>query len=217
MINLVIFDLDGVLLDSESLYKQLNFELFQKLGVDITHDEYNSFIGIHAESMWGYIKEKGNMSQSVQELIVMEREAKYQGLLNADLIPNPGLMSLLEGVKESGRKLAIASSGLQKNVDVILTRLEVKDYFEAIISGDMVENGKPAPDIFLKAAAEANTAPEHCLVIEDSRNGTLAAKAAGMTCVGYVNEGSGPQDLSKADAIVSNLTDQTLSTLIHQP
>jgi HAD superfamily hydrolase (TIGR01509 family) len=212
--KLVIFDLDGVLLDSESLYKQLNFQLFDDLGVHITHEEYNSFIGIHAEHMWGCIKDKGDLSQSVQELIVMEREAKYNGLLESELIPNEGLYELLDLIKSEDIKLAIASSGLQKNVDVILTKLKVKDYFGKIVSGDMVENGKPAPDIFLLAASHFEIAPEHCLVIEDSRNGTLAAKAAGMTCFGYINEGSGPQDLSKADVIVEELSDERLSDQI---
>lgn len=215
LINLVIFDLDGVLLDSETLYKQVNFELFEKLGVDITPEEYHSFIGIHAEHMWGYIREKGALDTSVEELIVMEREAKYQALKLTDLTPNNGLNELLDIIKSSGKKLAIASSGLQKNVNMILTRLGVQDEFQTVISGNMVVHGKPAPDIFLKAASELNIAPGNCLVIEDSRNGTIAAKAAGMTCVGYINKGSGPQDLTGADLIISDLTDNHLLSLIN--
>ena len=191
----------------------MNFELFDQLGAPITDEEYNSFIGIHAELMWGYIKKKGTLEQDVHDLIALEKEAKFQTLSSGELTPNPGLFELLDLIKEQGLSCSIASSGLMKNIKVILPNLGVEDYFEYIVSGEMVTNGKPAPDIFLKSAKPFNVAPEHCLVIEDSRNGTLAAKAAGMTCVGYINEGSGPQDLSKADLIVDSLTDPELMGL----
>ena len=206
MIDLVIFDLDGVLLDSESLYRTMNFRLFEELGAPITEKEYDTFIGIHAELMWGYIKEKGNLSQSVQELINLEKEAKYETLSSQTLTPNPGLMDLLEFIKSQNIPMCIASSGLMKNIKVILPSLGVDSYFTHIVSGEMVENGKPAPDIFLQAAAHFDVDPTMALVIEDSRNGTIAAKAAYMTCVGYRNEGSGPQDLSKADFVIDSLT-----------
>lgn len=192
----------------------MNFELFEQLGAPITDKEYNTFIGIHAELMWGYIKEKGNLEQDVHDLIALEKEAKFQTLSSRELTPNPGLFELLDLIKERGLSCSIASSGLMKNIKVILPNLGVEDYFEYIVSGEMVTNGKPAPDIFLKSAEPFGVAPKHCLVIEDSRNGTLAAKAAGMTCVGYINEGSGPQDLSKADLIVDSLTDPELLKLI---
>ena len=210
----IIFDLDGVLLDSESLYKKMNFELFDRLGAPITDEEYNTFIGIQAELMWGYIKEKGALEEDVHDLIALEKEAKFETLNSRELIPNPGLFDLLDFIKEQGLTCSIASSGLMKNIKVILPNLGVEDYFGYIVSGEMVTNGKPAPDIFLKSAEPFDVAPEHCLVIEDSRNGTLAAKAAGMTCVGYINEGSGPQDLSKADIIVDSLTAPELMDLI---
>ena len=110
--------------------------------------------------------------------------------------------------------MAIASSGLMKNINLILSKLNVESYFSHIVSGEMPKKGKPAPDIFLLAASHFNLSPENCLVIEDSRNGTLAAKAAGMTCVGYINEGSGNQDLSYADLVVDTLIDPQLLSLI---
>ena len=214
--DLIIFDLDGVLLDSETLYRTMNFRLFDELGAPITEEEYDTFIGIHAELMWGYIKEKGNLSQSVQELITLEKEAKYETLSSETLTPNPGLFDLLDFIKSQNIPMCIASSGLMKNIQVILPSLGVDSYFGHIVSGEMVKNGKPAPDIFLQAATHFDVNPENTLVIEDSRNGTLAAKAAGMTCVGYRNEGSGPQDLTKANFIVDSLTDPKLWETIQQ-
>lgn len=214
MINLVIFDLDGVLLDSESLYRAINFQFFAELGVEITAEEYQSFIGISGEKMWGYISEKGRLTHSVSELRQDEKERKYQGLATSKLTPNPGLITLLENIKNRNIPMAIASSGLMKNIQLILQKLEVQKYFDHIVSGEMPKHGKPAPDIFLLAAAHFQIAPKNCLVIEDSRNGVLAAKAAGMTCVGYINKGSGNQDLSVADLIVESLHDERLQTLI---
>lgn len=215
MIQLVIFDLDGVLLDSESLYKRVNFQLFSDLGVKITDEEYNSFIGISGAKMWDYIKKKGSLAQSIEELRVLERERKFEGLSSEVLIPNPGLLDLLKELRGKTIPCAIASSGLMKNIRLILSKLNVESYFSHIVSGEMPEKGKPAPDIFLLAAKHYRIEPENCLVIEDSRNGVLAAKAAGMTCVGYVNEGSGNQDLSKADLIVGSLIEIDLIQITH--
>lgn len=214
MTKLVIFDLDGVLLDSESMYKKINFDFFLDLGVEITDKEYNSFIGISGEKMWGYIKEKGNLSQSISELRSEEKERKYQGLANNNLSSNPGLNNLLRFITSKQIPMAIASSGLMKNIKLILKKLSVERYFDYLVSGEMPKNGKPAPDIFLLAAEYFSKNPKNCIVIEDSRNGVLAAKAAGMKCIGYINEGSGNQDLSKADLITDSLFDSELLKLI---
>ncbi|GAB5410447.1 MAG: HAD family hydrolase [Balneolaceae bacterium] len=213
MIDLVIFDLDGVLLDSESIYKTVNMNLFSELGAHITDEEYNSFIGISGDKMWGYIKEKAGLTQSIPELRAKERESKFKGLSEYELIPNEGLIQLLDHIKRKQTPICIASSGLMKNINLILSKLEVIDYFAHIVSGEMPKHGKPSPDIFLMAASHFDISPEHCLVIEDSRNGTLAAKAAGMTCVGYINPGSGNQDLSRADFTVRSLLDSQILDL----
>lgn len=215
MIQLVIFDLDGVLLDSESLYKRVNFRLFSDLDVEITDEEYNSFIGISGAKMWGYIKNKGSLNQSIEELRVLERERKFEGLSSETLIPNPGLLDLLNELKKRDVPCAIASSGLMKNIRLILSKLGVESYFSHIVSGEMPKNGKPAPDIFLLAADHYGINPESCMVIEDSRNGVLAAKAAGMMCVGYINEGSGNQDLSRADLVIDSLVDPEVKRIFN--
>ncbi len=214
MTELVIFDLDGVLLDSETLYKKVNFEFFHDLGVEITDEEYNSFIGISGDKMWGYITEKATLTQPIPDLRAEEKERKYQGLYENELTPNDGLMNLLDSIKAKGIPMAIASSGLMKNIKLILNKLGVENYFDYIVSGEMPKNGKPAPDIFLLAADYFNIDSNSCLVIEDSRNGVIAAKAAGMTCIGYINIGSGNQDLSKADLVIDSLSDQNIFKLL---
>jgi len=212
--ELVIFDMDGVLLDSESLYWKVNFKFFDDLGVDITHDEYNSFIGISGRKMWSYIKEKGNLPQSISSLIIEEKQRKYDALAREDLMPNNGLYKLLEYLKAEEIDCCIASSGLMKNIQLILNKLKVAEHFSHIVSGEMVTNGKPSPDIFLQAAKHFSKNASDCVVIEDSRNGVEAAKSARMSCVGYINQGSGNQDLSKADLIIDSLIDQRLFEFI---
>lgn len=203
-----------MLLDSETLYKEVNFKLFYDLGVEITDEEYHSFIGISGDKMWSYIKEKGNLSQDIPELRAIERERKFAGLSQSKLTPNPGLIELLKRLESRKIPRVIASSGLMKNIELILSELKVGHYFSVIVSGEMPERGKPAPDIFLMAASKAKTEPKDCIVVEDSSNGIIAAKAAGMKCVGYINKGSGKQDLSKADLIISDLMDEKLVELI---
>ena len=210
MKKLIIFDLDGVLLDSESLYKKVNFRFFHDLGVEITDDEYNSFIGISGDKMWGYIKEKGRLKQSISNLRAEEKERKFDGLYENELISNPGLSELLNFIQSKGIPMAIASSGLMKNIQLILKKLKVDSYFDHIVSGEMPKHGKPAPDIFLLTANHFQIEPTDCLVIEDSKNGVLAAKSAGMTCIGYLNIGSGNQDLTEADIITDSLLDPEL-------
>ena len=214
MTKLFIFDLDGVLLDSETLYRKINFELFEDLGAEITNEEYNSFIGISGEKMWDYIKAKGDLHQSIPELRALERERKFEGLTQNELISNKGLLELLDKLKSLDIPCAIASSGLMKNIKLILSKLNVEAYFSYIVSGEMPERGKPAPDIFLLAAEYFGVDSKDCIVMEDSRNGTLAAKAAEMKCIGYINPGSGDQDLSKADIVVESLTDPQVFKLI---
>jgi len=124
------------------------------------------------------------------------------------------VIDFLDLVKQRGYTIAIASSGLKKNIDLILQKLNIVEYFDLIVSGEQVIKGKPEPDIFLTISEHYHINPNDCIVIEDSKNGVLAAKAAGMYCVGYYNPGSGKQDLSKADLIINHFNDPRLYDLL---
>lgn len=202
--------MDGVLLDSEKLYMDMNQTFFKKLGAEISIDEHQTFVGISATKMWTYIKDKFNLSHSVDELKELEKELKHSTLKEANLVPTFGVVDFLAFLKENGYTITIASSGLRKNIDLILQKLEIEKYFDLIVSGEQVVKGKPEPDIFLKVADYYNRQPNDCIVIEDSTNGVLAAKAANMFCIGFYNPNSGNQDLTKADIIIDNFKDQEL-------
>lgn len=206
--------MDGVLVDSEPLYLDVNQFFFKQNGFEINVEEYKSFIGISATKMWSYIKEKFNLTQTNEELKELEKERKYEKLKETDLVPTAGVVDFLEILKKNDYILTIASSAMRKNIDLILDKLDIKKYFDFIVSGEDVTRGKPNPDIFLKVANHYDKLPTDCIVIEDSTNGVLAAKSAGMFCIGYNNPNSGKQDLSKADLIVDNFNDKKLFDVI---
>ena len=126
---------------------------------------------------------------------------------NEKLEPVTGIPGLLAEIKDAGLKLGLASSSGRDFIEIVLTKLDILDYFDVIVSGEEVEKSKPDPDIFLKTAGNLGVNPEDCLVIEDSRHGVKAAILAGMKCIGFRNPNSGTHDLSLADAVVHSITD----------
>ena len=127
-------------------------------------------------------------------------------ILDSDIITKPvtGIKELMDDLKSFNFKLSVASSSAKDNINFVLEKLKIKDNFEFIISGEDVVNGKPFPDIFLKVSDFFNISPEKCFVIEDSVNGIKAANSAGMNSIGFINDGTNTQDLSKADIIINN-------------
>ena len=192
----------------------MNQIFFKKLGADISIAEHQTFIGISATKMWTYVKDKFNLSHSIDELKELEKELKHTTLKETNLVPTFGVLDFLEFLKQKDYIVTIASSGLKKNIELILQKLDIVKYFDFIVSGEQVQKGKPEPDIFLRVADHYNRHPKDCIVIEDSTNGVLAAKAANMFCIGYYNPNSGNQDLSKADTVIDNFKDQNLFDII---
>ena len=207
---LIIFDVDGVLLNSEKLYLEKNQQWFKELGIVLPINEHIKFIGASATLFWNHIKATNKLDIDVNEYIKKERELKYQALLTEELTPTPGLIAFLEKIRAKNYVCAIASSGQRMNINLILNKLRLTHYFDFIVSGEDVQHGKPNPDIFLKVSKQYQQPPANCWVIEDSYNGVTAAKRAGMHCLGYKNPDSGTQDLSKATYIFDSFTDEQL-------
>ncbi|RYZ00443.1 MAG: HAD family phosphatase [Chitinophagaceae bacterium] len=200
----VLFDMDGVLVNSEPLYWEMNRAFFRELGGEVSFEEYGAFIGISATTMWQTLKNRFGWEQPIESLKAAERDRKHAALSAAPLSPIAGIPHLLAQLRREGYRVGLASSSLRRNIDLVLDRLAIAASFDTIVSGEEVLHGKPAPDIFLEAARRVGADAADCLVIEDSRNGVAAAKAAGMCCVGYQNPSSGPQDLSAADLVIDD-------------
>jgi HAD superfamily hydrolase (TIGR01509 family) len=137
-------------------------------------------------------------------------------ILDSELITKPinGIESLLHQFREKNYKLSVASSSAKANINFVLEKLNLKKYFDFVISGEEVANGKPAPDIFLKVAERFNIENENCIVIEDSTNGVKAASSAGMKSVGFKNNNSNFQDLTGADIVVQSFEGADLNKII---
>ena len=201
----VIFDMDGVILDSEPIYYQIETKFFRNLGISISDEEYHTFVGLSMIEMWRRIKNNHNLKEVIGALVKSNNKVVFQYFSNSEnLQPTPFLEQFIQNLLEKNIKLAVASSSSKKLIKVILEKLMLKKYFEICVSGNEVKNGKPAPDVFLHTANLMKVIPKECLVIEDSTNGVKAAKSAGMKCVGFQNFNSGNQDLSDADMIISS-------------
>ena len=197
--------MDGVIIDSEPVHQQLEIEMFQDLGLQISDEEHNSYVGTSAMDMWNQIKEKHVLNKSPEELLLYGRK-RYWEALNGGRVPLvAGALQLIEAVHGAGFMIQVASSATRPTVDKVLEYFKLENYFVHRIGGNEVSLSKPNPEIFLKAAEQSGSHPGRCLVIEDSANGVKAAKTAGMVCIGFANPGSGSQNLSAADLVVDSL------------
>jgi HAD superfamily hydrolase (TIGR01549 family) len=215
MLEAVIFDMDGVLIDSEPFHLVVNEKIFANLGINLSEDEYHGFIGTTHKDMWTTIKNRYNLPQEVSELVNMQVSGNIDYIKNEEieLIKIKGVTDLLSRISRENIKIGIASSSPTEVIDLVIKKLGISGYFSSIVGGEEIKRGKPAPDIFLKAAERLKKEPADCIVIEDSKNGTLAAKAAGMKCIGFKNPNSGNQNLEKADLIIDNYDSLTVKTL----
>jgi len=205
MINAVIFDLDGVLIDSEPLHCKADTKLLNELGTDPPANYFDRFTGWTDAAMWEAIKTDYHLTKSIDQLMKMQVPIKLNLLQEGAYKAIPGIVELLEEINTVRIPIAIASSSPREFIEAVVKKIGIDQYFKILVSGEEIERSKPEPDIFLKAATLLNVSPTECLVVEDSKSGTIAAKKAGMKCIGYQNVNSGIQDLSNADFIVNDI------------
>lgn len=213
MLKAVIFDMDGVLIDSEPIHYLSNVTLLKKLSVDFSYDYYKQFIGSTCSHMWTCIARDFNLEQSPEWLNTEGNKICEKLVETNGYPPIEGAKELVCSIKKAGYKLAVASSSALKTIKKNMDSQGLTEYFDELVSGEDVANPKPAPDVFLKAAKMLGVEPGECLVIEDSRNGVLAAKAAGMICLGFINPNSGDQKLDKADYLTESFVEMDASYL----
>lgn len=216
MIKAVIFDMDGVIIDSEPFhYKVFKEYIWKKFNLVISDEEYSTFIGTTNHYIYESLQNKYKFPGDLSTIITEYEEKCLEYLLSATTErPIQGVDVLVKNIHQNKIKLALASSSPKKVIGIVLAMFKLNQFFDVIVSGQEVEHSKPAPDIFLRAAELLNTLPEECLVFEDSRNGVMAAKAAGMKCIGYYNPNSGKQDLSRADNIIENFSEVDIAVAL---
>ena len=208
MLKAVIFDMDGGVIDGETIHFEANKKVLADMGKELGYDYYRQFIGGTLTGMWEVMQKDGMVASdlTIDELNGLSYAATNALLeANGGYPPVKGACELVKELRKSDMKMAIASSSMYERIERTAKSLGVDDCFDVYVSGEQLKRPKPAPDIFIKAAELLGVSPSECIVIEDSGNGVNAAKAAGMACVGYINPGSGDQDLSAADYLVESL------------
>lgn len=211
MIKCVFFDMDGVLVNTEPLHYEIWKQVFQSRGLIIDYEHYKGCIGSNVNRLLTLILEGYGRDFFGDKKLLEEYAEQKESYIKAHGIPKiPGAARIVRKLREKGYRLAVVSSSPQKYIEMMIGKLGLIDCFEALFSGDGIARPKPAPDVYLAAAAAFQVHPEECAVIEDSQNGCLAAKAAGMICYGFYNPDSGEQDLSAADAVFDSFLSNTL-------
>jgi HAD superfamily hydrolase (TIGR01509 family) len=208
MFKALIFDMDGVLIDSEPLHNKIEQDMLKELSVNLSPEEHYKFAGMGIE-IWDILEKRYgyNRKVSVDELYTEKTTRYLKALTSKPILPIDGLNELVSHAKGKGMVLAVASSSSLYNIDLVLKAIGLEQYFSLVVSGEQVPRNKPFPDIYLKTAELLNMAPGECIVVEDSANGVRSAKAAGMFCIGFRNMSSGYQDISPADVIVDSLSE----------
>jgi beta-phosphoglucomutase len=208
MIKTVIFDMDGVIIDTEPVHHHAFFTQFGELGLAISDEEYASFLGKSTRNVFQRLKQKYQLTQEVDELLKRKREI-FNGRFDTDADLNllPGVRTLIEDLHQHGVQLVLASSASNGTIARVFNRFGLAPYFTHLVSGEDFEESKPHPAIFLHAAEVSGTPVTQCIVIEDSANGVAAAKAAGIYCVGYASPHSAGQDLRQADLIIQDFSE----------
>ena len=200
----VIFDMDGVLVDSQPYHFKADIDTMAEYGVIKDQKFYESFAGTLTADRMRTLKEMFGLDVPVEEMTIKRENMILDIMGKEDIKPVSGIPEFLRSIKEKGLTTAVASSSDYKLINLILDRLKIAKYFDSVTSGSDVKRGKPSPDVFLLAAERIGIEPAECLVVEDSENGVKAAKAAGMKALGYINPTCGKQDLSLADFITDD-------------
>ena len=214
MIQTVIFDMDGVIVDTEPVHHYAYCQQFKLLGIEVTPEMYASFTGNSTKNIFERLKVQFNLNETVEELVDAKRN-----LFNAafdtkeDLYLLDGVEDLIKELYANGMQLVLASSSATVTINRIFNRFQLHHYFSHIVSGEDFPKSKPHPAIFQHAAFLAQTPIENCVVIEDSTNGILAAKAAGIYCIGYDSFHSKMQDYSGANSIIRNFSELSFDVI----
>jgi len=200
----VIFDMDGVLVDSEPVHFESTVRLLKgQFGVGFTEEDNREFLGSTDRHMFEVLHVRHRLPVSIDELIRRRKEI-YLGLVRDGAPWRDGIRPLIADLSQMGYRLAVASSGLRRIIEHVLEVGAIRRHFDVVVSADDIPAPKPAPDIYLEAARRLKIAPPRCVAVEDTDVGVRAAKSAGMYAIAFPTKTTAGMDFGVADLVAED-------------
>ena len=205
MIKTVIFDMDGVIINSEPLHQKAYQMMFKEFNLNVSDELYSSFTGMATYPICEKLCAVFSLNYT-SKLLVESKRKHFKSLFENghEFKLIDGVLKLIQHYKQNGITLVLASSASMANINMIFKKFSLDQYFKAKISGADLKASKPHPEIFEKASKLSGHPKNKCLVIEDATNGIIAAKSAGIFCVAFDGGHSKKQDYSKADIVIND-------------
>ncbi len=204
MIKAVIFDMDGVMIDSEPLWEKTEHILLGRRDIKYTPDYRDQIVGLNQNDSGKLLIDTFGLNEEVED-IINERVEILTDIYKKELEVVAELIPLLDQIQEHNFKLAVASSSPMRLIKFVLDMFSLHKYFPIVVSGECTEDGKPHPAIYLHTAEKLEVSPSECVAIEDSINGVRSAKAAGMFCIAVPDKRLSQEEFKNADLIVPGL------------
>lgn len=204
----VIFDMDGVIIDSEPIHSRVKMDTFAHFNLPFDEADLIHYMGRTSRVIFGETLAKhGRTDVTAADMAAYKHEHYLEVLESGAIEPVAGSVEFIKALHEAGIPMALATSSNVRAMNAVLDNFGIRRFFSSILSGGELLESKPHPAIYLISAQRLGVKPEDCMVIEDTTNGIRAAKAAGMYCVAYRNPNSGEQDLSLADEVVDDFNE----------
>ena len=208
-----IFDLDGLLVDSEPLQARSFNIILEPYGIRLETDDFRDLVGYTTTDNFKVLKARHEQIDKSVDQLMEAKDRAYHKLVHSDLVPNPGARELVQSLSARQVPLAVASSSPRRDVELSLNAVGLTPCFAAVLTADDVVETKPAPDLYLLAARALGISPEWCVAFEDSGAGCAAACAAGMHCFVVPHEFTRGQDFSRATGLLRSLEEVTVERL----
>lgn len=212
-IRAVVFDLDGLMFNTEEIFHQTGHELLRRRGVDATPEIFAGMMGRRANEAFQAMIDIAGIRDSIDDL-KFESEIIFRELMVDRLAPMPGLFELLGAIEERGLPKAVATSSERKYMHELLHTFNILSRFSALLTAEDVTHGKPHPEIYQTAASRLGIEPAQMLVLEDSQNGTHAAAAAGAVVISVPHQHSAHHDFAVAYHVAESLVDPVILRLV---
>lgn len=215
MLQTVIFDMDGVIVDTEPVHHYAYFKHFEELNIEVSEEMFASFTGNSTKNVFQKIKDHFGITTDTEVLVQRKRTLFNEAFdTKEDLFLLDGVEDLMKELHQKNIQMVLASSASKVTIERIFNRFNLHQYFSHVISGEDFPQSKPNPAIFNEAVRLSNTPKEHCIIIEDSTNGIKAAHASGVFCVGYKSVNSHKQDYSLANIVIDRFEELDIENIL---